>query len=127
MIILLRLLSDNRDRITVFYWSSECVVTGRNRLITSTENSVGTFFSYSVSFSARTLHLLTFSADSLSPEPYRIFFISNKYLSIVATETRFVCSRMLGTMCMVVFVYDWQKNITFGTPIKNRYTVPIIA
>jgi hypothetical protein len=59
--------------------------------------------------------------------PYRIFFIINKYLSIVATETRFVCSRMLGTMCMVVFVYDWQKNITFGTPIKNRYTVPIIA
>jgi hypothetical protein len=45
-------------------------VTGRNWLATWTEKSVGTFFSYSVSFSAQALHLLTFLGESLSPEPF---------------------------------------------------------
>jgi len=49
-------------------------VTGRNWLTTWTEKSVGTFFSYSVSFSAQALRLLTFSGESLSPEPYSLFY-----------------------------------------------------
>ena len=71
------------------------------------------FFSYSVFFSAQALHLLTFSDDSLLPQPYSVFIII-KYMSIVN-------SRMLSTLCVwFVFVYDWQKNITFGTPIKKN-------
>jgi hypothetical protein len=52
------------------------------------------------------------------------------YMSIVTTETWFVCSRILSTMCIVricvlfVFVYDWQKNITFWTPIKKTLCSP---
>jgi hypothetical protein len=42
-------------------------------------------------------------------------------MSIVTIETRFVCSRMLGQ-----FVYDWQENITFGTPIKTCRAFPVI-
>ena len=74
-------------------------VTMRNRLATWTEQfvvAVGCFSSNYVSFSARVLHLLTFS---LWPEPFPVFFII-KYLSIVTTATRFViynvCSWMLG-------------------------------
>ena len=83
----------------------QLAVTGRNQLITWTEKTVGGFFlSYSVSFYARTLRLLTFSGNSLSSKPFSLFFI---IMSIVTTETQ--------------SVYDWQKNTTFGTPIKNRY------
>ena len=50
-------------------------LTHRNRLTTWTENSVGAFFSYSVPFSARALHLLTFSCNSLLPEPYSLLLL----------------------------------------------------
>ena len=51
----------------------------RNRLVTWTEQSVGVavgcFSSNYVSFSARVLHLLTFSWCSLWPEPFTVFFL----------------------------------------------------
>ena len=78
------------------------------------------FFSYSASFSARDFHLFTFSGDYLSPV-LQSFFIIIKYLFIVTIETQFVCSKMV---CQ--FVYDWQENITFGTPIKTCRAFPVI-
>ena len=86
-------------------------VTGRNRLITWTEKSVGAFFSYSVSFSTLALRLFTFSGNSILPEPYSLLFIIIKYISIVTTQTWFVCSRMLGgTMCMVLYLFSTGKR-----------------
>jgi len=98
----------------------------RNRLATLTEQSVaavGCFSTNYVSFSARVLHLLTFS---LWTEPFQPFFII-KYLSIVTTATRFalynVCSRMLGPVFLQKAM-DKQGNVTYGTSIKTCYTIP---
>ena len=102
-------------------------VTMRNRLATWTEQfvvAVGCFSSNYVSFSARVLHLLTFS---LWPEPFPVFFII-KYLSIVTTATRFViynvCSQMLGPVFFYENPWDKQGNVTFGTSIKNLLDGP---
>ena len=86
-------------------------VIGRNRVTTWTEKSFGV--------SSHILHLFPFI--NLLWQLFAVFFIIIKYMSIVTIETRFVCSRMLGQ-----FVYDWQENITFGTPIKTCRAFPVI-
>ena len=86
-------------------------VIGRNRVTTWTEKSVGV--------SSHILRLFPFI--NLLWQLFAVFFIIIKYMSIVTIETRFVCSRMLGQ-----FVYDWQENITFGTPIKTCRAFPVI-
>ena len=97
-------------------------VTMRNRLATWTEQSVaavGCFSSNYVSFSTRVLRFLTFS---LWHEPFPVFFII-KYLSIVTTATRFVCSRMLSPVFFFTKSHGQANSNNSAPSIRYGYLI----
>ena len=95
---------------------------------TWTEQSIVSFSSNYMSFSARVLHLLTFLGCSLWPEPFPVFFfLLLNICPLYRLQPDFIiCSRMLCPVCLRKAM-DKQGNVTFGTPIKTCYTVPVIA
>jgi hypothetical protein len=75
-------------------------LTGRNRLTAWTEKSVWCFFRI---FRSR-FPFINLLGRLFVARVLLSFFIINKYMSIVMIEIRFVCSRMLGPICL------WQER-----------------
>ena len=86
----------------------------------------GCFSSNYVSFSARVLRLLTFLWCSLWSEPFPVFFLLLNICPLQRLQPGLYYMFMLGPVCLRK-VMDKLGSITFGTPIKACYTVPVIV
>jgi len=100
-------------------------ITGRNRLYHLDWKVCWQFFLIFCVFFRSSFVFIKFLGRFFVTRALQYFFlIIIKYMSIVMNETRFVCSRMLGTMCMVRICIRLAKEHHMRNYNKKPLHVP---